>query len=61
MSRRARRTGTRILSAAMVLIGVALIVRTFVAGGGVGARGVIVGALFVAAGLGRLWLARGDE
>jgi hypothetical protein len=56
-SRRVHRTGTRILSAAMVVIGLILIIQGLVgeAGGGLVAR-VIIGALFTAAGLGRLWV-----
>ncbi len=42
----------------MVVIGVALIVRTAMLGGGVVSIGVIMGLLFVAAGCGRLWVAR---
>lgn len=53
-----RATATQVLSAAMVLIGVALLVRTLAAGGGPVALGVLVGLLFVAAGAGRLWLER---
>jgi len=52
------RTGTRVLSVALLLIGVALIVRTVAAGGGAGAIGIVLGVLFVAAGAGRLWVAR---
>jgi len=44
----------------MLVIGVALIVRALAGGGGALAVGVVFGALFVAAGLGRLWVARGD-
>jgi hypothetical protein len=51
-----RRATTRGLSLAMVAIGVALIVRTIVAGGGPVAIGIILGVLFVAAGIGRLYL-----
>jgi hypothetical protein len=51
-----RRAVTRFLSLAMVAIGVALIVRTIVAGGGAVATGILVGVLFVAAGVGRLYL-----
>ncbi len=50
------RGATRALSAAMLLIGVAILVRTFAAGGGPVATGVLVGALFIAAGLGRIWI-----
>jgi hypothetical protein len=49
---------TQLLPVLMVLIGVALIVRTLVAGGGAAAIGVVLGILFVAAGAGRLWLGR---
>lgn len=54
--RRIHRGATRALSAAMLLIGVAILVRTFAAGGGPVATGVLVGALFIAAGLGRIWI-----
>ena len=43
----------------MVLLGVAIIVRTIAAGGGPFALGVIAGILFVAAGAGRLYVERG--
>jgi hypothetical protein len=49
-------TATRWMSVAMILIGVALLVRTVAAGGGGLATGVIFGALFVLAGAGRLYL-----
>lgn len=49
------RSATLVLSAAMVLIGLAIIVRTFSAGGGLLALGTILGVLFVAAGAGRLY------
>jgi hypothetical protein len=42
----------------MVLLGVAIVVRTLSAGGGATAFGILLGVLFVAAGLGRVWLAR---
>ena len=51
------RTATRVLSTAMLLLGLAMIVVAVAAGGGVLARGVVVGLLFVAAGAGRLWVA----
>ena len=50
---------TRLTSGLMVFIGLAIVVRTIEAGGGALALGVIVGVLFVAAGAGRLFLARG--
>ena len=42
---------------AMLVIGVALIVRAVSAGGGPLAVGVVFGLLFIAAGAGRLWVA----
>ena len=44
------------MSIAMIVIGVALIVRTLVAGGGALATGIILGVLFVLAGVARLYL-----
>ena len=52
------RAGTQALSIVLLLIGIALIVRTIAAGGGAGALGIVLGVLFVAAGAGRLWVAR---
>ena len=49
-------SGTRILSAAIVLLGAAMIVRTLVAGGGGTSLGILLGAGFVALGLARLYL-----
>jgi hypothetical protein len=49
---------TAVLSAAMVLLGLAMIVRTLAAGGGPLAIGLLFGVLFVAAGAGRLWAER---
>jgi len=48
------RGATRILSLAMVVIGLAMIVTTIARGGGPLALGLILGLLFVAAGAGRL-------
>jgi hypothetical protein len=48
------------MSTLMVLIGVVLLVYTLARGGGPLAIGVLLGLLFVAAGAGRLYLARGD-
>jgi hypothetical protein len=58
MSRRRQMhsSSTRVLSIAMILIGVALIVRTLAAGGGAIATGIVLGVLFVAAGVARLYL-----
>jgi hypothetical protein len=53
---------TRLTSALMVFIGLAIVVRTIEAGGGPLALGVLVGVLFVAAGAGRLYIqARAGE
>ncbi len=53
---------TRLTSALMVVIGVAIVVRTIAAGGGPAALGILVGLLFVAAGAGRLYVqSRGED
>ena len=49
---------TVVLSALLVLIGLAMIVRTLAGGGGPLAVGLLLGLLFVAAGAGRLWVER---
>jgi hypothetical protein len=49
---------TTALSGLMVVIGVAMVVRTLSAGGGPLAVGLLMGLLFVAAGAGRLWAER---
>ncbi len=49
---------TAVLSGVMVLIGVAMVVRTIAAGGGALAVGIVLGLLFIAAGAGRLWAER---
>ena len=51
-----RQTYTRVMSILMVIVGVAILVRTFAGGGGPAATGVLLGVLFVAAGVGRLYL-----
>ena len=56
--REVHRGATRVMSGAMVLIGVAILVSTFARGGGPLAFGVLLGVLFVAAGAGRLYLTR---
>ena len=50
------RAATLALSAAMVVLGLAMLVRTLGAGGGPLALGTLLGVLFVAAGAGRLYL-----
>ncbi len=44
------------MSILMIVIGIALIIRTLIAGGGAAAVGVVLGLLFVAAGAARLYL-----
>jgi hypothetical protein len=53
---RAHRTGTLILSTAMILIGVALVVTAIVVGASIISGRIILGVLFVAAGGARLYL-----
>ena len=52
------RSATAVLSVLMVVIGVAIVVRTAAEGGGPAAFGILVGLLFVAAGAGRLYAER---
>ena len=47
-----------VLNGLIVVLGVAILVRTLAAGGGALAVGVLLGLLFVAAGAGRLWAER---
>ena len=42
----------------MIVLGFAIVWRTVSAGGGATAFGILLGVLFVAAGAGRVWLAR---
>jgi hypothetical protein len=53
-----RSTATMTFSVLMIVVGIALIVRTLAAGGGALATGLILGLLFIAAGLGRIYLRR---
>jgi hypothetical protein len=53
-----RGISTATMSILMILIGIALFVRTLAAGGGGLAIGLILGVLFAAAGAGRLYLQR---
>lgn len=48
---------TVVLSAVVAALGVAMIVTAIAGGGGPASRGMLVGALFLLAGGGRLWLA----
>ena len=50
------RQTTGLLSVILVILGVALIVRTIVAGGGGLAFGLLMGLLFIAAGVGRMYI-----
>jgi len=59
--RQLHRRATRIMSVVMILIGIALLVRTLAAGGGPVATGVLLGVLFVAAGAARLYLQLRDQ
>jgi hypothetical protein len=54
--RQLHRASTRVLSGAMLVIGVALLVSTLARGGGPLAVGVLVGVLFCGVGAGRLYL-----
>ena len=49
---------TRVLSVLMVLVGIAIVVRTLAEGGGPAAIGLLLGVLFVAAGAGRMYVER---
>ncbi len=55
------RGSTAVLSTAMVVIGAVLLVSTIVRGGGPISVGVIFGVLFIAAGLGRLYVLRRSD
>jgi hypothetical protein len=46
---------THVLPLVMLLLGVGIIVRTLVAGGGATAAGIVIGVLLAAAGGLRLW------
>jgi hypothetical protein len=50
-------SATVVLSSLVALIGVAIVVRTIAGGGGPVAQGILIGALFFAAGAGRAWMA----
>ena len=57
--RRAYTTSTRILSALLLVLGVAMIVSALARGGGALSLGVVLGTMIALLGAGRLWLARG--
>jgi uncharacterized membrane protein HdeD (DUF308 family) len=54
--RQIHRASTRVMSILMIVIGMALLVRTVIAGGGALAIGLLLGLLFIAAGAARLYL-----
>ena len=56
---RAYLASSRLLSALLCVVGVALVVSTLARGGGPLAFGIVMGVLFAGLGAGRLWLARG--
>ena len=56
---RAYLASTRVLSAALLLLGVVMVVSALARGGGALALGVVLGTLLALLGAGRLWLARG--
>lgn len=49
---------TAVLSVLMIVVGIAMILRTVLGGGGALSIGLILGVLFVAAGVGRLYVSR---
>ena len=57
--RRAYTTSTRVTSALILLVGLAMIVSALARGGGALALGVVLGVMLALLGAGRLWLARG--
>ena len=58
---RAYLASTRVLSGALLVVGVAMIVSALARGGGALAFGVVVGTMLALVGAARLWLARGGE
>jgi len=52
------RAATQVLSALMIVIGLAIVVRTLAEGGGPLAVGLLIGILLTAAGVGRLYVER---
>ncbi len=56
---RAYLASTRMLSALLLVLGVAMVVTALARGGGALAIGVVIGTLFAVLGAARLWLARG--
>jgi hypothetical protein len=58
---RAYLASTRLLSVALLGVGVAMVASTLAHGGGPLAVGVLLGVLLTLVGAARLWLARGGE
>jgi hypothetical protein len=58
---RAYLSSTRALSAALLLLGLAMVISALAHGGGPFALGVVLGTMLALLGAGRLWLARGGE
>ena len=58
---RAYLASTRLLSGALLLVGIAMVASTIARGGGALAVGVLLGAMLTVIGAARLWLARGGE
>jgi hypothetical protein len=56
---RAYLASTRLLSAALLVVGVAMVASTIARGGGALAVGVILGTMLAVIGAARLWIARG--
>ena len=54
----ARTASTRLLAVLIAGLGIALVVRTLTAGGGVLSTGVVLGIAFILVGAGRLYLTR---
>jgi hypothetical protein len=57
MPRDVHRRATLLLSASLIVIGIAIVARTIESGGSGLSVGIILGVLFVLAGAGRLWVA----
>ena len=58
---RAYLASTRALSAALLVLGLAMVIGALARGGGPFALGVVLGTMLALLGAGRLWLARGGE
>ncbi len=56
---RAYLASTRLLSAALLVVGVAMVASTIARGGGALAVGVVLGTMLALIGVARLWFARG--